>query len=147
MEGISGIWIIDEKGVALFSYELFSQGSQEVDSVLMQGLILSIEKFANKLGEKQTERIELGKTKILLSKDAETKIVFAIKADQQANNKTVSKLLNKIQIDFIKSFKPYFNKYDPQDLRLYISNIFKTYIENLLKTTGKDRIAEFFEKT
>ncbi len=147
MESITGIWIIDEKGVILFNYEAYPQGSQEVESVLMQGFIFSIEKFVNELGEKQTERIELGKTKILLSKDEETKFVFALKATQHANIKTLTKLLNKIQRDFIKSFKPYFSKYDPQDLRLYISTIFKEYIENLLKTTGKDRMAEFFEKT
>jgi len=147
MEGITGIWILDENGIILFNYELVNQGTEDTNSVLFQGLIISIQRFVSQLGEKKTERIELGNMRLFLSREEETKIVFVIKASKEANIKKVTKLIEKIQKDFIQSFKPYFKMYPPEDLRLYIADIFKTYIEKLLELAPEDRISEFFEKT
>ena len=160
MEGIIGIWIFDQKGQQLFSHEISLEGSDQTDSALFQGFISSIEKFANQLGKEQIEQIEMGKIKIFLSRDAETKIAFIIKTSKDVNNKTASKLLSKIQKDFLHTFKAYFKKFDsrveethyyfkkyePQDLGIYINNLFKTYIEKLFGISIREKMTNYNEE-
>ncbi len=160
MESIIGIWIFDQKGQQLFSHEISLVGSDQTDSALFQGFISSLEKFADHLGKEQIEQIEMGKIKIFLSRDKETKISFIIKTTRDVDNKKASKLLSKIQKDFLQTFKAYFKKYDssveeinyyfkkyePHDLGIYINNLFKTYIEKLLGISIRDKMTDFGEE-
>lgn len=147
MSEISGVWILEENGEPLFSYEIFSQGSEEYDSALFSGFILSIQKFSTQLGEKEAERIEMGRTKYFIAKDTELKLLFVIKATQEANNKKVSKILSKIQKIFKQKFENFLKKYTVKELRIYIDNIFSSEVKELVgdtKTVAKDRFTEFF---
>jgi hypothetical protein len=147
MPEILGVWVIDKDGQILFSQEMFPQGEPQTNISLFSGLIVTIQKFIQELGEKDAERIEMGTDKIFISKDRATEIIFIIKTTQKANNRKITKLVSKIQKDFLKSFSPYLDKYSPKELQLYISNIFKSYIDKLLETPLKERMDKFFGKT
>ncbi|MHA1651094.1 MAG: hypothetical protein ACTSYB_12935 [Candidatus Helarchaeota archaeon] len=140
---ITGVWIIDKNGELLFSYELLYPGSKNLDNALFSGLIVTLQRFIAELGEKDAERIEMGDSKIFISKDKDTDIIFIIRSMLSANNRKVTKVLNKIQKKFIQSFKPYFSKYSPADLKLYIHNIFKTYLESILNVSLSERMDAF----
>ena len=150
MSGITGIWIIMENGEMLFNYELFTQGSEEYDSALFSGFILSIQRFIKELGEKKTERIEMGSTKIFIAKDVKYNLIFVIRTTQDVSNKKVFKLLDKIQNRFAKKFGKFLIVYTVEELRIYIDNIFRTEIEDILGDVGKvarARISKFFDST
>ena len=135
MKEISGVFICEEDGTMIFEYSPSETGEEEGgDSSLFAGMILSIQTFARNLGEKSgSEIIEMGKIKIFLAKDEETKIIFVLKCMKDANDKKVKKLFEKIQNTFNTNFKPYFKKYSPKELKLYINNLFSPYLQKLLK--------------
>lgn len=135
MQEISGVFICEEDGTMIFEYSPSEKGEEEVgDSSLFAGMILSVQTFARNLGEKSgSEVIEMGKIKIFLAKDEETKMIFVLKCTKDANDKKVKKLFEKIQNTFNTDFKPYFKKYSPKALKLYINNLFSPYLQKLLK--------------
>ncbi len=134
MQEIAGVFICEEDGTMIFEYAPSDEGKEAQDSSLFAGMILSVQTFARNLGEKSgSEVIEMGKIKILLAKDEETKMIFVLKCSKEANDKKVKKLFEKIQKAFNTDFKPYFKKYAAKDLRLYINNLFTTTLRRLLK--------------
>ena len=134
MQEILAVYICEDDGTIIFEYNPSEKEEEASDSTLFAGMILSIQSFARNMGEKSgCETIEIGKTKIFLKKDEETKLVFILKCTKEANEKKVLKVFSKIQQVFNTDFKPYFKKYSPKDLRLYISNLFKTSLEKILK--------------
>ncbi|MHA1129744.1 MAG: hypothetical protein ACTSRC_12585 [Candidatus Helarchaeota archaeon] len=147
MREILGIWVIENDGQILFSQELYPQGATESNVTLFSGLIVTIQKFLSEIGDKDAERIDIGNEKIFISKDPEYGLIFIMKVTETANNRKITKLLSKIRKDFIKSFSPYFTKYSPSELQLYISNIFRLYLNKLFESSLKERMEEFFGTT
>ncbi|MHA1276902.1 MAG: hypothetical protein ACTSQI_21610 [Candidatus Helarchaeota archaeon] len=147
MREILGIWVIENDGQILFSQELYPQGATESNITLFSGLIVTIQKFLSELGDKDAERIDIGNEKIFISKDPEYGLIFIMKVTETANNRKITKLLSKIRKDFIKSFSPYFTKYSPSELQLYISNIFRLYLNKLFESSLKERMEDFFGTT
>jgi len=138
MQEIAGVYICEEDGTMIFEYVPSHKDENEEedagDSSLFTGMMLSVQTFARNLGEKSgSEVIEMGKIKIYLAKDEETKIIFILKCLKEANDKKVKKLFEKIQTTFNTDFKPYFKKFSPKELKLYIDNLFTTYLQRLLK--------------
>jgi len=118
----------------IFEYEPFTKGDEDKDSSLFAGMILSVQRFATNMGERSgSEVLEIGQVKIFLANDEETKLIFMLKCAKNANEKRIKRLFEKIQKNFNTDFKPYFKKYSPKNLRLYISNLFKTSHEKILK--------------
>ncbi len=147
MSEINAFWILEEGGTPLFSYEIFTQGSEDYNSALFSGFIVSIQQFSSQLGEKEAERIEMGKTKYFITKDQTHNLLFVIKASQKANNKRVSKILSKIHKKFVQKFENFLKKYTINELRIYIDNIFTNEVKELLRdteTVTKDQFADFF---
>ncbi|NVM29970.1 MAG: roadblock/LC7 domain-containing protein [Candidatus Helarchaeota archaeon] len=147
MSEINGIWILEADGNLLFSHEIFGQGSEDFASALFSGLILSIQKFIQELGEKKAERIEMGNTKFFISKDTDHDLFFVIKTTQNASNNKTSKLLNKVQKRFKQKFGEFLKKFSLKQLRIYIDNIFRSELSDILKdfeAVAKERFSEFF---
>jgi hypothetical protein len=134
VQEISGVYICETDGTMIFEYDPLNKGDEESDSSLFAGMILSVQAFAANMGEKSGNEIDMGKVKIFLGKDEETKLIFILKCSKEANEKRVKKLFKKIQKVFNTDFKPYFKKYSPKDLRLYINNLFTTSLEKILKS-------------
>jgi len=148
MNEINGLWIYEEAGELFYSQEFFMEGLDDQDTNLYHDLIASIERFVTQLGEKETERIELGNSKFFIVKSKEHKLIFIIKTTQNANNKKVSKLLNKIHKKFMEKFHKFLLIYSTKELRIYIDDIFKKEIENLVQGTQKtvkDKFTKFFD--
>ena len=149
MSEVNGVWILDEGGTTLFSYEIYTQGSEEYSSALFSGFIASIQQFSTQLGEKNAERIEMGKTKYFISKDSKLKLLFVIKTTQMANNSKISKILSKIQKRFKQKFEKFLQKYTLfiNELRVYIDDNFTNEVKELLRGTAtvtKDQFSDFF---
>ena len=147
MSEINGVWVLEEGGSPLFSYEIYTQGSEEYTSALFSGFIVSIQHFSSQLGEKDAERIEMGQTKYFIKKDSELNLLFVIKTSQKANNSKVSKILSKIHKKFKQKFSNFLKKYTINELRVYIDNIFTNEVKELLRdttTVTKDQFSDFF---
>jgi len=147
MSEVNGVWILEEGGTPLFSYEIYEQGSEEYSSALFSGFIVSIQQFSSQLGEKEAERIEMGTTKYFISKDSKLKLLFVIKTTKKVNNSKISKILSKIQKRFKEKFEKFLQKYTINELRIYIDNIFTNEVKELLRDTAtvtKDQFSDFF---
>lgn len=148
MGDLKGIWILETNGTVIFSYEKFAQGSEEVNVALFSGLIVSLEQFSNMLGEKKTERIEMGKHKFFISKDPENNLLFIIKTSSEANNKKPMKILNKLRKNFRDLFAETLKKYSIQELNLIIHDLFWPKVEEIFhdaETVIKEQFSEFFD--
>ena len=144
MPKILDVWILNEKGEAVFSYNHPASDTGEIDSGLYSDLVMSIQSFSKHLGEKAVERIEMGDAKIFILKNNETNLLFIVKGAQEANNKKVEKFLRKIQEVFLQNFKADLEKYDLTHLRV-ICKIFKTYVDKLLEEIIKKRMSSFLD--
>ncbi|MHA1266082.1 MAG: hypothetical protein ACTSRS_12695 [Candidatus Helarchaeota archaeon] len=149
MQDVSGLWVIDKEGHLLLTYEFYPQGSGEFNSALFSGLIISIQQLSKELGEKKTERIEMGNSKYFILKDSETEISFIIRTSKSVNNKKAAKLLNKIQTRFLKKFRKIIPQLNLKDLRTHIMMHFQIDVSEFFEDftlSAKDRVKEFFEK-
>ncbi|MBD3230200.1 MAG: hypothetical protein GF329_18625 [Candidatus Lokiarchaeota archaeon] len=146
MKDINGIYIITEEGKILFNHELYIQGSDMIDSSLFSNFVLSIQQFSKTIGEKQANRIELGKSKVFISKDKEKKIIFVVRSSKSANNKKMLNNLKQIQKKFIKKFdSKVIERYDPDKIKMYIYNLFITEVEKIIKGDLDKNFSEFFD--
>ncbi|MHA1309664.1 MAG: hypothetical protein ACTSWR_10330 [Candidatus Helarchaeota archaeon] len=147
MEEIIGLWLLNEDGKTIFSIENYVQGSEDYDSALFSGFVLSVSKFSSTIGEKKLERIEFGNSKIFLKKDKETNLIFVLRTIQNTNNKKMERLINNLNKKFNKKFKNNVNQYSFEDLKTYLEQIFITE----LKKSGKgsnvsENLSLFLEK-
>ncbi len=145
IEGITGIWVFKEAGELIFSHEFYVQGSQDYDAALFQGLIVTIQQFVKELGEKVTDRIELGTSKIFISLDEETRLYFAIRSLPNVKDKKIQKTLAKLLEFFNLEIKPYLSKFSVEQLKIYISNVFSKYLANIIGTPLRNNLTNFFD--
>ncbi|TFF96186.1 MAG: hypothetical protein EU547_06710 [Promethearchaeota archaeon] len=145
MNEISGIYILTEGGNVLFNHEIYVQGSDSLDSSLFSNFVLSIQQFSNTMGEKEANRIELGKSKVFLNKDTKSSLIFVIKSSQSADNKKMNNYLKQIRTKFLKQFSDDLKKYPADNLKMYIYNLFITEIEKIIKDKLDSNFADFFD--
>ena len=127
MTDIFGYWIFSSDGNLLFSLEQYFQGSGDVDSALLAGLISAIQNFILELGERSAEAIELGNSKLFLSKEED--LVFVLKADPKVKDKKMTKLLEKSKDNFMKNYKKHLSA--EAHLRIHIFSAFNKDLLNL----------------
>jgi hypothetical protein len=145
MNEISGIYILTEGGNVLFNHELYIQGSDSLDSSLFSNFVITIQQFSKTMGEKEANRIELGKSKVFVNKDKDSDLIFVIKSSQSADNKKMSNYLKQIRNKFLKKFGDDLKKYPIENLKMYIYNLFITEIEKITKDKLDSHFADFFD--
>ena len=142
MPEIEGFWIIEEKTRdVIFSDECFIQGSGEFDSALFTGFISAIQSFIEEIGEKKAEVIELGKSKIYLTKDESTELIFVLRSSPDTKEKKVKKLLEKIITNFNDNYSKFLTT--PEKLREHIFHAFHKDIHKITEEGMEKRIKKF----
>ena len=132
MTDIFGFWIFNSSGEPQFSLEQYAQGSQDVDSALLSGLISAIQNFILELGEKSADIIELGNSKIFIARDEG--LIFVLKADLKEKDKKMLKLLEKSRDNFIKNYIKYLTS--EKHIR---THIFSGFNKDLMEIFGLNK--------
>ena len=140
MKELNGFWILDKVGTVLFQYETFIQGSEDY-TALFSNVIVAIQAFVQNLGEDKVKQMELGKSKVFISRDDETELILVIKTDKNAKAKKFNKLLEKVQTFLIQTYiEKVFTK---KELIEYIKTSFSNDFSELFKDQKVERLSDF----
>ncbi|MHA1799524.1 MAG: hypothetical protein ACTSVY_13845, partial [Candidatus Helarchaeota archaeon] len=135
-------WILKINGQILYSDECFVQGSEEFNSALFAGFISAIQSFIQELGEKNAETIELGSSRIILSKNEDLGLVFVLRSKLGSKEKKIRKMLDKIIKTFVENYSKYINTEDK--IRTHIFSSFHKEFHKIIGDNLEKRMKSFF---
>ncbi|MFX1443256.1 MAG: hypothetical protein ACFFHV_07585 [Promethearchaeota archaeon] len=141
MNKIDWIYIIDDTGATIFSYEIHVQGSGNVSHALLSHFLFALQSIGKNLKDSEIKSIEMSNNKFLLSKEKTTHNLFILKSNRDADPQLIKTLLKQIQDKFVKKFFGYKKLY--ADDKIELLNSFKEDIREILKE--KTNIEKFSE--
>jgi hypothetical protein len=142
MKGLKSVYIVDSKeSNVYFSYELFNQGSCEIQSALLSPFIVAFQHLAGELNQKETNLIELMDKKFFSAIDQDYHLIFVLITELKVKNKQVFNLLEKIKLVCISNLKIY--SLEPEEMQRVKASIFE---KDILEILGiKTRAADFLQ--
>ena len=143
MDEIYWIYIVDENGKTLFSYENHIQGSSTANTALLSHLIFSLQSISKDIREDQVKGVEMGNDKFFLTKEKLTSYLFILKTHRDANSEVINPILNEIKTKFVEKFTGHFSI--DVDKKIELLNSFREDIKVILKQ--KTNIEKFAENT
>ena len=141
MSKIDWIYIIDDTGATIFSYEIHIQGSGNISHALLSHFLFALQSIAKDLKDNEMKSVEMGNNKFLLSKEKSTSYLFILKSNREANPQIIEPLMKQIQETFVKKFYGYKNLF--VDEKIELLNSFKEDIRAILKQ--KSNIEKFVD--
>ncbi len=141
MSKIDWIYIIDDTGATIFSYEIHIQGSGNISHALLSHFLFALQSIAKDLKDNEMKSVEMGNNKFLLSKEKSTSYLFILKSNRDVNPQIIEPLMKQIQDTFVKKFYGYKNLF--VDEKIELLNSFKEDIRAILKQ--KSNIENFSE--
>jgi len=141
MSKIDWIYIIDDTGATIFSYEIHIQGSGNISHALLSHFLFALQSIAKDLKDNEMKSVEMGNNKFLLSKEKSINYLFILKSNRDANPQIIEPFMKQIQDTFVKKFYGYKNLF--VDEKIELLNSFKEDIRAILKQ--KSNIEKFSE--
>lgn len=141
MDEIYWIFIIDENGKTLFSYENHIQGSSTANMALLSHLIYALQSISKDIREDQIKGVEMGNDKFFLTKEKLTNYLFILKTHRDANSEVINPILNEIKIKFVGKFTGHFSI--DVDEKIELLNSFREDIKEIFKR--KTNLEKFVE--
>ena len=141
MDEIYWIFIVDENGKTLFSYENHIQGSSTANMALLSHLIYALQSISKDLREDQIKGVEMGNDKFFLTKEKLTSYLFILKTHRDADSEVINPLLKEIKTKFVGKFTGHFSI--DVDKKIEILNSFREDIKEILKQ--KTNLEKFTE--
>jgi hypothetical protein len=141
MNKIDWIYIIDDTGATIFSYEIHIQGSGNASNALLSHFLFALQSIAKNLKINEMKSVEMSNNKFLLSKEKSTNYLFILKSNREANPQIIEPLMKQIQDAFVKKFTGYKTLF--VDEKIELLNSFKEDIRTILKE--KSNIEKFTE--
>lgn len=141
MSKIDWIYVIDDTGATIFSYEIHIQGSGNISHALLSHFIFALKSIAKDLKDNEIKSVEMSNNKFLLSKQKSTQYLFILKSNRDANLQIIEPLMKQIQEAFVKKFYGYKTLF--VDEKIELLNSFKEDIREILQQ--KSNIEKFSE--
>ena len=141
MKELNGFWILEKDGKVLFQHELYAQGSNDFNSALFSNVIIAIQAFVQNLGEEKIKQMELGKSKVFISREDNTELILVIKTEKKAKPKKLNKLLEKIEKVLVKKYIGEVRT--KKELIEYIKSSFSKDFEEIMKDQLVERMTDF----
>jgi len=142
MDEIYWIYILDDIGKTLFSYENHIQGSSTANVALLSHLIYALQSISKDIREDQVKGVEMGNDKFFLTKEKLTNYLFILKTHRDANSEVINPILNEIKTKYVEKFTGHFSI--DVDKKIEILNSFREDIKEILK--HKTNLEKFLEK-
>jgi len=141
MERIYWLYIIDPKGVTIFSYQTAIQGSSEINSTLLSHFIYALQAVAKNLEEDEIKGVDIGNNKFFITKEKLTSYLFIIKAKANAEARILNPILKNIKDEFVRRFIGHFSLDVHEKVKIIKS--FEEYVKELFE--GKRNINNLIE--
>ncbi len=138
---VHGVWILDQTGKVIFSYEIFIQGSENYQSALLANLVTVLQQFANQIGKKEIKLIELSNSKIFIQNNEFTKNHMVLRCGKDILHNIGYKALDNIKniLDEVaKDFNPELKEFHER-LRIPL----ESYINELLQVEPQSSMKKF----
>ncbi len=141
MDEIYWIFILDNNGKTLFSYENHIQGTSTANTALLSHLIYALKSISKDIGEDQVKKVEMGNDKFFLTKEKLTSYLFILKTHRDADSEVINPILNEIKTRFVEKFTGQFSI--DVDAKIEILNSFREDIKEIFK--HKTNLETFLE--
>ncbi|MFX1446327.1 MAG: hypothetical protein ACFFHV_23270, partial [Promethearchaeota archaeon] len=135
MNQIYWIYIIDDRGATIFSYETTVQGSLRNNHAIISHFLHALQSIGKNLGDNEVKSIDLGNNRFYLTKEKLTNYLFIIKTDTNADFEFINLLLKQIMFKFVEKFTGHFKLV--VDEKIELINSFKEDIKEILRYKSK----------
>ena len=143
MDEIYWIYILDDIGKTIFSYENHIQGSSTANTALLSHLIYALQSITKDIREDQVKGVEMGNNKFFLTKEKMTSFLFILKTHRDANSEVINPILNEIKTKFVEKFTGHFSI--AVNEKIEILNSFREDIKEIFKR--ESNIEKFLENS
>ena len=109
MIGVYWIYIIDNTGAAIFSYENPIQANSRINSTLLSHFIYALQSFGKNLEQDEIKAVDLGNNKFFITKEKFTSYLFIIKTSPDIESKRINPILTNIRKKFVELFTGHFS--------------------------------------
>ena len=141
MNVINWIYIIDESGATIFSFENHIQGATGSTSVVLSHFLFALQSIAKTLKNNDVKSVEMSNNRFFLCKEQMTNYLFIIKTNRDADTQVITPVLNEIKLKFVEKFTGHF-KLVIED-KIALINTFKEEIKGIL--SQKSNIEKFVD--
>jgi hypothetical protein len=141
MSKVDWIYIIDDTGATIFSYEIHIQGSGNVSQAIMSHFLFALQSISKDLKNNEMRSVEMSNNKFFLKKETSMNYLFILKSDRDANPQIIEPFMIQIQNKFVKKFHGYQKLF--VDEKIELLNSFKEDIRELFNE--KSNLEKFFE--
>jgi len=104
MNMIHWIYIIDQSGASIFSYENHVQGSGNGNLSLLSHFLFALQSIAKTLKENEIRSVEMSNNRFFICKEKMTDYVFILKTNRDADSEVIKPILKEIKEKFIYKF-------------------------------------------
>ena len=150
MNVINWIYVIDESGATIFSFENHIQGANGNTSALLTHFLFALQSIAKTLKDSEVRSVEMSNNRFFLCKEKMTNYMFIIKTNRDADTHVISPILTEIKNKFVEKFEGHFRLMIDDKIREMIikgspSNEIKDYAmkESGMITLWDDAIKKF----
>ncbi|MFW9820365.1 MAG: hypothetical protein ACFFE5_12210 [Candidatus Thorarchaeota archaeon] len=138
MNEIIWIYIIDNSGAIIFSYDNYINGNSEVDHSILTHFIHALQSVAKNILEDEIKIVNIDKNKFFLIKEKLTSYLFIIKAKPNAKSEIIDPILRKIKNKFVEKFTGHFTL--PVQEKISLLKSFKEDIKRIIE--GKNHLLD-----
>ncbi len=143
MDEIYWLFIVDNIGKTIFSYENHIQGTSTANTALLSHLLYALQTISKDIKEDQVKGVEMGNDKFFLTKEKLTSYLFIIKTHRDADSEVINPILNEIKTKFVEKFTGQFSI--DVDKKIEILNSFREDIKEIFKR--KTNLEKFLENS
>ncbi|MFX0020524.1 MAG: hypothetical protein ACFFAF_17505 [Candidatus Hermodarchaeota archaeon] len=141
MDEIIWIYIIDNTGATVFSYENYIKGTSQVNHTLLSHFIHAFQSVAKNIEEDEIKDLIIDKNKFFLIKEKLTSFLFIIKTKLNARSEIINPILKKVKDRFVDRFTGHFTL--PVQEKIKILKSFREDVKRIIE--GKNHLASLIE--
>ena len=130
MNKIDWIYIIDDTGATIFSYQSVVKGSLKNNNTIISHFLHALQSVSKNLDHNEIKSMDLGNNKFFLSREKLTNYLFIIKSDQDAELDFITLLFNQVKHKFVEKFSGHFKLV--VDDKIELLNSFKEDVREIL---------------
>lgn len=141
MNEINWIYIIDQSGANIFSYQNHVQGGGNGNLALLSHFLFALQSIAKTLKENEIRGVEIGNNRFFLCKEKMSNYLFILKTNRDADSLVIKPILQEVKEKFLEKFTGHFKLVIEDKIELL--NAFREDVKAILKQ--KSNIQKFAE--
>ena len=128
---VNAVYIMDQSGALLFSYEDYKQGSKENSIAVLSHFLFALQSAASQVKSDQNKTLEMGNNRYFLTKEPLKNLLFIIKTLRDVNADLIYPILKEIRKKFMDKLaeQPFLHL----DEKMQVYESFKGEIDKILK--------------